>query len=143
MNWIPSFIGQPLIFVCTYIAAVLGFTIDFLSLKGDWIGHIVLTNVGTLGYHSGIAPLAPNMHQMALLCTGKIEKRPIVDQKTDEISIGHMMTTIATGDHRYGDAAIFHPFYQTFQGYVKDPANFDPSKYKENPHYSEKMLNSK
>ena len=103
------------------------------------MGHMVLTNVGTLGYHSGIAPLAPPMHQMALLCTGKIEKRPIVDQQTDEIKIGHMMTTVATGDHRYGDAMIFHPFYVAYLAYLKDPENFDPSLYRENPHYSEKV----
>ena len=136
-NFIPSFLIEPLMFSATYIAAVLGISVDTFSLKADRLGHIVLTNVGTLGFNAGVAPLAPPLHQMALLCTGKIEKKVIVDQVTNEIKVGHMMTTIATGDHRYGDAAIFAPFYACFLGFLNDPANFDPTIYKENAHYKE------
>lgn len=73
---------------------------------------------------------------MALLCTGKIEKRAIVGEN-DEIKVAHMMTMVATGDHRYGDAAIFLPFFHAVTGYTRDPANFDEKNFKENVHYKE------
>ena len=96
---------------------------------------MVITNVGTLGYNAAFAPLCPNVHQMALLCCGKIEKRPIV--KDDAIVQANMMTLVATGDHRYGDAAIFLPLFHSVRGYVTDPANYDEKKYKDVMHYSE------
>ena len=48
-----------------------------------------------------------------------------------------MMTLVATGDHRYGDAAIFLPLFHSVRGYVTDPANYDEKKYKDVMHYSE------
>ena len=47
------------------------------------------------------------------------------------------MTVVATGDHRYGDAAIWVPLLKGLKEYIKDPANFDESKIKANVHYSE------
>ena len=48
-----------------------------------------------------------------------------------------MCTAVGTGDHRYGDAAIFVPFFGALKGYVEDPENFDETKYKENARYDE------
>lgn len=67
-------------FAATYISAVCGITIAPLSLRADAFGHVVVTNVGTLGYHSAIAPLCPLVHSISLLCTGAIEKRVIVGE---------------------------------------------------------------
>ena len=75
------------------------------------------------------------MHSMALLCTGKIEKRPIV--KEDQVAISNMMTMVATGDHRYGDAAIFIPFFLSTRAYIEDPANYNEKDWKETVHYTE------
>lgn len=136
-NYIPSFIAQPLMFVGTYAGAVLGLEVKALALSEKSFGHVVLTNVGTLGYTSAIAPLCPVLHQMSLLCTGAIQKRAVVD-KDDNITVANMMTMIGTGDHRYGDAATFIPFFSAFRGYVEDPDNFDHTKYKDVPHYKEK-----
>ena len=101
-------------FIFTYIAATLGISIPPINLHNDSLGHLILTNVGTLGYNSGFAPLATNLHQMSLICCGKIEKRAIVETTADgvdNIKIASMMTSVGTGDHRYGDAAVFTPFF--------------------------------
>ena len=47
------------------------------------------------------------------------------------------MQTVSTGDHRYGDAAIFVVFFNVVRDYLSDPENFDHTKYKDIPHYSE------
>ena len=99
----------------------------------------MLTNVGPLGYKEAFAPLCPITHTMSLICTGKIEKRPVVNAN-GEIEIRDMMTAVSTGDHRYGDAAIFINFFKAMRGYLDDPENFDHTdlaKYPETIHYSE------
>ena len=52
-----------------------------------------------------------------------------------------MMTCSASGDHRYGDAAIMRPFFATMRGYVEDPAGFDEKKFKDVVHYTEAHAN--
>ena len=106
-------------------------------MRNDQFGHTVLTNVGPLGYKEAFAPLCPIAHTTSLICTGAIEKRPVVNEK-GEIEIADMMTAVATGDHRYGDAAIFIPFFKCVRGYLDDPENFDHTKYPETIHYKER-----
>lgn len=81
-GFLPSFIIQPILFVATYLSICCGWTINALSLRSDRFGHAVLTNIGTLGFEQGFAPLCPPMHSIGLLCTGAIIKKPIVDKVT-------------------------------------------------------------
>jgi len=48
-----------------------------------------------------------------------------------------MMTVVASGDHRFGDAAIWVPLFRALKLYIEDPVNFDETKVKANMHYSE------
>ena len=132
---IPTYLAQVLSFCVTYIGVVCGINMDAFGIRKESFGHVVITNVGTLGYNSAYPPICPAMHSMALLCTGKIEKRPIV--VNDKVEIANMMTLVCTGDHRYGDAAIFIPFFKNVVAYTEDPENYDEKNYKENAHYSE------
>ena len=137
VSWMPSFLAQPALFIATYLGTLLGFENKAIGLKNDQFGHSILTNVGPLGYKMAFAPLCPIAHTMSLICTGKIEKKPIVND-AGEIEIASMMTAVATGDHRYGDAAIFINFFKCFQSYIEDPDNFDHTKLPETIHYKEK-----
>ena len=136
-NYIPSFIAQPIGFAMTYIAAVVGISLG-PGLRKNSFGHLVVTNVGTMGLPMGFAPLCPPVHQLGLMCFGAIEKRAVVDTNDgDKIKVAKMCTAVGTGDHRYGDAAIFVPFFGALKGYVEDPENFDETKFKENARYDE------
>ena len=137
-NYIPSFVAQPFAFALTYLSATVGINLGFLGLRNDAFGHVVITNVGPMGYNSAFAPLCPPVHQIALICTGKIDKRAIVDKEDgDKIKVANMMTCVSAGDHRYGDAAIMQPFFVTMRGYMEGPADFDEKKYKDVPHHKE------
>jgi len=138
MKFLPSFLAQPLIFIMSYLSVACGNDIPPLGLKKDSFGHIVLTNIGTLGLSRGYAPLAPPMHCMGLFCIGAMEKRPVVDKDSGEVVVADVASLVGTGDHRFGDAVIFAPLFKCFRGYVEDPENFDPKDWPENPHYSEK-----
>lgn len=77
------------------------------------------------------------MHALGYICCGAIEKRAVVEKETDAIKVASMMTVVGTGDHRYGDAAIFVPFFKMLRGYIEDPKDFDEASVKANVHYSE------
>jgi hypothetical protein len=47
------------------------------------------------------------------------------------------MNATHTGDHRYGDAAIWMPLERCFKGMLTDAKNFDPSTVRENVPYNE------
>ena len=135
--FLPSFIAGPVLYALTYLATMVGFECKAIGLRNDQFGHCILTNIGPLGYNSAFAPLCPVAHTMSLICTGKIEKRAVVNA-AGEICVEEMMTACATGDHRYGDAAIFVNFFAILRAYLEDPINFDHTKFKEAVHYTER-----
>ena len=49
MNFLPSFLGQPLLAILSYINVNLGIPLPCLGLRKGTMGHMVLTNIGTLG----------------------------------------------------------------------------------------------
>lgn len=139
-NFMPSFIAQPMLWCFSYLALAVGFNIPPLALRNDSFGHLILTNIGTLGLTSGYAPLCPPCHHMGIFCVGKIEKKPIVNEQ-GEIVVGDVSHIVGTGDHRFGDAIIWKPLFCALRGYMQGPDTFDPTdlkKYPENPHYTEK-----
>jgi len=122
----------------TYLAVMCGFNLSAVGLKGDSFGHVVITNVGPMGYTAAFAPLCPVLHQLSIICCGAIEKRAVVDKEDgDKIKVANMMTVVASGDHRFGDAAIMRPYFVTMRGYIEDPIGFDEKKFKDVVHYTE------
>jgi pyruvate/2-oxoglutarate dehydrogenase complex dihydrolipoamide acyltransferase (E2) component len=134
-SFVPSFLLQPAILMLSYINISLGIPLPQLGLKKNSMGHFILTNIGTLGMQQGFAPLCPPMRTMGLACVGRIQKKAVVID--EQIVIQDMVNCTQTGDHRFGDAAIFMPLHKLFRGYMTDPANFKHEDYKENAHYSE------
>ena len=47
---LPSFIAQPLLYVVTYLSTLVGIECSAIGMKNDTFGHLILTNVGPLGY---------------------------------------------------------------------------------------------
>jgi hypothetical protein len=50
-----------MIMALSYININLGVAIPIMGLKKDSVGHIILTNIGSIGMQQGIAPLCPPM----------------------------------------------------------------------------------
>ncbi len=73
-NFVPSFIIQPVMMTLTYISTAVGISIPLVGLRNDQFGHLVLTNVGSLGFQLGFAPHASPMRMMGLFCIGNITK---------------------------------------------------------------------
>lgn len=99
---------QPIVCLVSYINVRMNWAIPGM-MKKDQHGHYVLTNVGTLGMSQAFAPLCPPMGVLGLSCVGKTRKAPLMIEGHSEPQIQDVMTLTNTGDHRYGDAAIFMP----------------------------------
>lgn len=98
-------------------------------------GHLVITNIGTIGLEAGFAPIPCPIGPMITICSGKIQKAPVVVD--DQIVIRPMMKVVYTVDHRFGDAALGIKLLRIIQDYCEDPEAFNIEKYPENIPYSE------
>jgi len=94
--------------IVSYINVGLNWSIPGM-MKKDTIGHYVLTNVGTLGMQQAFAPLCPPMRSLGLSCCGKVRDVPLMIEGHDAPQIQQIVTLTSTGDHRFGDAAMFMP----------------------------------
>ena len=107
-----------------------------MQLKANAFGHIVLTNIGSIGLEQGFAPIPSPTHCSICACLGKVMKKPVVVDGT-KVEIRDMMTCVYTVDHRQGDAAILIQFLNIMKDLLEDPENFNPDKYTELPSYEE------
>ncbi len=125
---LPTFILGPLMTMMTYVGQNMGISFPPLGLRANAMGHLVITNIGTLNIEQGFAPIPTPMRCQMIACVGRVEKRTkVID---DKIEIRDMMTVVYTYDHRFGDAANGLRFLKLIHDYVEDPENFNLDKYK-------------
>lgn len=96
---------------------------------------MVLTNIGTLGLQTGLAPIPCPVHPSIVVCCGAVHKKPVV--VNDQIVIREVMTVTYTMDHRQGDAAIIMPFLRVIKDLVENPEEFKPENHPCVPYYHE------
>lgn len=89
---------------------------DLDDLSG---GTFTLTNLGMHGIDR-FRPLI-NPPQAAILAVGRILKKAVVNQETDEISVQPMMSLTLVGDHRVIDGAEGADFLRTLSGLLSKP----------------------
>jgi len=77
------------------------------------------------------------MRATMVICTGKIRNEAAVAEDGKTIFVRKEMTMVITGDHRYADAGSYLCFYKCFDGYMEDPANFDPTKFRDSVPFDE------
>lgn len=133
---LPTFLLQPFLLITSYITTNIGLPINYLCLAASPLGHFYVQDVGQYGMQQGYMPLTGHLRVMGVACTGKVRKVPVV--VGDEIVVQDMMNSTQTGDHRFGDASIWLPMKKAYQGYVEDPAGWDPASVKANVHWTEK-----
>lgn len=83
--------------------------------------------MGTLGIEQAFAPLCPPLHSFALVCTGAVLKKAVVEN--DQIVIKPVMNIVFTADHRYGDAAVGMKLMRLMKDYIENPEGFRLEKY--------------
>jgi len=82
---IPTFLLTPIMHMVAYTAANLGFNLPGFGDNTRKLGHIVISNVGSMDFDMAFAPLCSPMFAQCMLCIGKIFKKPVYDEKLDQI----------------------------------------------------------
>lgn len=106
-------------------------------MKANAFGHVVLTNIGSIGLEEGFAPIPCPTHCSIVACLGKVSKKAVVVGTDDKIEVRPMMKCVFTFDHRQGDAAIVLQMLKIMRHIVEDPETFNADKYPELPSYVE------
>ena len=88
-----------------------------LSLDDVRGGTFSITNYGAIGGLRG-TPII-NYPEVAILGTGRIEKRPVV--VGDEITVRPIMELALTADHRIVDGGYMSGFLNTLKKYIENP----------------------
>ncbi len=104
-------------------------------MKANAFGHVVLTNIGSIGLEQGFAPIPCPMHCSICVCTGKVTKKPVVVD--DQIVIRDIMKVVYTFDHRHGDAALLLQFTKIMKAILEDPEQFKSEDFPALPSYEE------
>lgn len=94
-----------------------------------------MTNIGTLGIQTGLAPIPCPLHPTIVVCSGSVHKKPVVIN--DEVVIREMMTITYTMDHRQGDGALITPFLKAVKDIIENPEEFKPENHPRVPYYHE------
>ncbi|QCX26271.1 dihydrolipoamide acetyltransferase family protein [Nocardioides jishulii] len=84
-------------------------------------GTFTITNVGVFGVDAGTPIINPG--ESAILCFGAINKRPWVDEETEELVVRDVTTLALSFDHRHVDGAAGSQFLADVASIMRDPAN--------------------
>lgn len=133
---LPTYLLGFLAASCSYISQNVGLSVKLFNLKANAFGHVVLTNIGSIGLEEGFAPIPSPTHCSILACLGKVTKKAVVIEG-DQIVVREMMKCVYTVDHRHGDAAILLQFIKIMKDYIEDPENFNADKYPQLPFYED------
>lgn len=101
---IPVFILKPLVRLHEFLVFNLGMSIPSLGINPDPFGSLMLTSVGALDAPPGFAPLVPPSRCPLLVCLGRVEKRPWVEN--DQVVVKPVAQFTCTFDHRFMDGLM-------------------------------------
>lgn len=86
----------------------------------DWENTtFTISNLGMFGIEEFTAIINPP--NSCIMAVGAIRKEAVVDEETNELSVGSIMRVTLSCDHRVVDGAVGAAFLQTFQQLLEDP----------------------
>jgi len=100
-----------------------GINLRFSGLHEDMFGSVVITNIGTLGLHTGYAALLPASNVPFVLAVGRIQRKPVVID--EQIVIRSMLPLSGTFDHRLADGHQVGVLAQGVKDRLLSPAELD------------------
>lgn len=98
---LPSFITGPAMRLGTFAHYELGLDLQRFGVPWDGFGSVMVTNVGSFGLATGLAPLVPFSRCPLILLLGEIRERPVV--RDGQIVARPILPIGVTLDHRVID----------------------------------------
>ncbi len=122
-DYLPTFVMGPILEILNFLINACGFSMKAIAgLEKDSFGTVMLTNVGSFGYGTVLAPFPPYAGVPLVVALGAVTERPcVVDHK---VEIREMITVGITADHRFTDGAKAMRLLSKFNAYVHDPEKY-------------------
>lgn len=102
---IPFWLMFPFIQLMGFVSYSLNLKLSALGLNEDPFGTFMITNIGTFGLETGLAPLVPYSRCGLVISIGAVGMKPIVNRE-GQIEAAPMLHLTGTFDHRLFDG--FH-----------------------------------
>jgi pyruvate dehydrogenase E2 component (dihydrolipoamide acetyltransferase) len=123
LDRIPLPVLGPLMRAISFMIYDLDLDLTRFGIVKDEFGSAMISNVGTLGISTALAPLVPFSRTPVVLLLGEVEDRVVAEDGRPVVR--PMMTIGVTFDHRFMDGYQGGKMLQIFRGYLEDPAGHE------------------
>jgi pyruvate dehydrogenase E2 component (dihydrolipoamide acetyltransferase) len=119
LDRIPLPLLGPLMRTISYLIYDLDLDLTRFGIVKDEFGSGMISNIGTFGVSTALAPLVPFSRTPVVLLLGQVEDRVVADDGRPVVR--PMMSIGVTFDHRFMDGFQAGKMLQVFRGYLEDP----------------------
>ena len=119
LDRIPLPLLGPLMRTISYLIYDLDLDLSRFGIVKDEFGSGMISNIGTFGVSTALAPLVPFSRTPVVLLLGQVEDRVVAEEGRPVIR--PMMSIGVTFDHRFMDGFQAGKMLQIFRGYLENP----------------------
>jgi pyruvate/2-oxoglutarate dehydrogenase complex dihydrolipoamide acyltransferase (E2) component len=123
LDRIPLPILGPLMRAISFMIYDLDLDLTRFGIVKDEFGSAMISNVGSFGISTAMAPLVPFSRTPVVLLLGEVEDRVVAEEGRPVVR--PMMTIGVTFDHRFMDGYQSGKMLQIFRGYLENPAGHE------------------
>src|SRR5262245_2577364 len=123
LDRIPLPILSPLMRTIAYLIYDLDLDLTRFGIVKDEFGSGMISNIGTFGVSTALAPLVPFSRTPVVLLLGQVEDRVVAEE--GRAVVRPMISIGVTFGHRFMDGFQAGKMLQIFRGYLEDPATHE------------------
>jgi pyruvate dehydrogenase E2 component (dihydrolipoamide acetyltransferase) len=123
LDRIPLPLLGPVLRTISYLTYDLDLDLSRLGIVKDEFGSAMVSNIGTFGLTTAMAPLVPFSHTPLVVLVGQVEDRAVVED--GRIVVRPMLTLGVTFDHRFMDGYQGGKMADLMRAYMADPEQYE------------------
>jgi pyruvate/2-oxoglutarate dehydrogenase complex dihydrolipoamide acyltransferase (E2) component len=123
LDRIPLPLLGPLMRTIAYLIYDLDLDLTRFGIVKDEFGSGMISNIGTFGVSTALAPLVPFSRTPVVLLLGQVEDRVVAEDGRPVVR--PMISIGVTFDHRFMDGFQAGKMLQIFRAYLEDPATHE------------------
>lgn len=119
---LPNFIIGPFLTLSSFLIYGLNLKLPFMGITEDPFGSYMFSDTASIGAPNAFIPLVPYSRCGLLISTGKVYKKPLVEN--DQVVIREVLPVSITFDHRLVEGFQMAHLYKVIKKAMNDPATF-------------------
>jgi pyruvate/2-oxoglutarate dehydrogenase complex dihydrolipoamide acyltransferase (E2) component len=123
LDRVPLLLLGPMMRTIAYLIYDLDLDLSRLGIVKDEFGSAMVSNIGTFGLTSALAPLVPFSRTPIVVLVGHVEARAIVVE--GQVAARPMLTLGCTFDHRFLDGYQAGKMVDIIRAYMTDPEQYE------------------